>query len=75
VQVTSAPAPLKKPEIVGNAYKAAYHYVECESTYVVEPANTAETADAVRYFVQEAAARKMPLKIRASRRQVWGGGL
>jgi hypothetical protein len=66
--VNSTPATLKKPEIVGNAYKAAYHYVECESTYVVEPSSTAEVADAVRYFVQEAAAKKMPLKVRASRR-------
>jgi hypothetical protein len=53
---------------VGETYTAAYHYVTCVNDYVIEPSNTAEVADAVKYYLGVAEASGKTLKIRASRR-------
>jgi hypothetical protein len=58
------------PKSVGNRFKAAYHYVECETDYLIEPESTQEVADAVKAYRQLAELQGAALKIRASRRCV-----
>lgn len=66
----AATANIALPKSVGNRYKAAYHYVECEADYLVEPDNTQDVADAVKAYRQLAELQGAQLKIRASRRWV-----
>lgn len=56
------------PKSVGTHFKAAYHYVVCETDYLVEPETTQDVADAVKAYRQLAASQGAQLKIRASRR-------
>jgi hypothetical protein len=56
------------PQSVGTSYKAAYHYVQCEADYVVEPGSTQELADALTAYKQLAKERGAQLKVRTSRR-------
>ena len=56
------------PKSVGNRFKAAYHYVVCETDYLVEPETTQDVADAVKAYKKLADEQGAALKIRASRR-------
>lgn len=66
----AATANIALPKSVGNRFKAAYHYVECEADFLVEPDNTQDVADAVKAYRQLAESQGAQLKIRASRRWV-----
>jgi hypothetical protein len=63
-----AAAAVVLPQSVGTSYKAAYHYVQCEADYVIEPGNTQELADALTAFKQLAKEKGAQLKVRMSRR-------
>jgi hypothetical protein len=56
------------PQSVGTSYKAAYHYIQCEADYVIEPGSTQELADAIKAYRQLAAEKGAQLKVRVSRR-------
>lgn len=56
------------PKSVGTSFKAAYHYVVCQSDYLVEPETTQEVADVVKAYRQLSDSQGAKLKIRASRR-------
>ncbi|WIA41247.1 hypothetical protein OEZ86_004858 [Tetradesmus obliquus] len=56
------------PQSVGTSYKAAYHYVQCEADYVIEPGSTQELADAIKAYKQLAEEKGAQLKVRVSRR-------
>jgi hypothetical protein len=64
----AAPSNIALPKSVGNRFKAAYHYVVCETDYLVEPETTQDVADAVKSYRQLADSQGAELKVRASRR-------
>lgn len=64
---TAAAAAVVAPQSIGKTYTAAYHYVECGADYVIQPRNTQDVADAVKYYRELAAQKGAQLKIRASR--------
>jgi hypothetical protein len=64
----AASSNIAQPKSVGNSFKAAYHYVVCETDYLVEPETTQDVADAVKSYRQLADSQGAELKVRASRR-------
>lgn len=61
-------AAIALPQSVGRDYKAAYHYVVCQTDYTIEPESTQDVVDAVKAYRQLAEETGATLKIRASRR-------
>jgi FAD/FMN-containing dehydrogenase len=64
----SAAQSLPLPTSYGHTYSAAYHYVTCDSDYVIAPRNTTELAEAIKAYRALAKSQGKTLKVRSSRR-------